>query len=184
MGLHAHRRTAPASVAVTLLTLSDSRDSTSDTTGQLIGDLLTAAGHTVAGYSILPEEPAILHQGLELALARADSQALILNGGTGVAPRDITPEVVRPFLEKELPGFGELFRQLSYREIGSAALLSRALAGIANSKVLFILPGSQAACKLALEQLILPELAHLVGEASKGQPSPPKPREAEPEATP
>jgi molybdenum cofactor biosynthesis protein B len=103
---------------------------------------------------------------LETTLA-GPAQAVILNGGTGIAPRDSTPEVVTPLLECELPGFGELFRQLSFQEIGAAAMLSRALAGVAHGKLIFALPGSETACRLALEQLILPELGHLVGEMRK-----------------
>jgi molybdenum cofactor biosynthesis protein B len=103
---------------------------------------------------------------LETTLA-GPAQAVILNGGTGIAPRDSTPEVVTPLLERELPGFGELFRQLSFQEIGAAAMLSRALAGVAHGKLIFALPGSETACRLALEQLILPELGHLVGEMRK-----------------
>ena len=112
------------------------------------------------------EDPPVIRAALEAALA-GPAQAIILNGGTGIAPRDSTPEIVGALLEREMPGFGELFRQLSFHEIGAAAMLSRALAGVARGKLLFALPGSEAACRLALEQLILPELGHMAGELGK-----------------
>jgi molybdenum cofactor biosynthesis protein B len=113
------------------------------------------------------DDAAAIGAALDAALARPDCAAVLLTGGTGIAPRDVTPEAVAPRLERSLPGFGELFRQLSYAEIGSAALVSRALAGIARGKPVFALPGSRAAIRLALERLILPEIGHLVGEATK-----------------
>lgn len=170
MGLKEHRHAAPVSVVVTLITLSDTRKEQDDTTGRMIQKLLTGAGHQVSGPIIVDEDRGAITKVLEASLADERVEALILNGGTGVAQRDITPDVIRPCLDKELPGFGELFRHLSYREVGSAALLSRALAGIARGKVIFVLPGSGNACRLALEQLILPELGHIVGELTKAQP--------------
>lgn len=167
MGLKEHRHTAPTSVSMSIITLTDSRSREEDTTGQMIYQMLSDAGHQVTDPEIIPEDRPAMTLGLERVLEDDRIQGVILNGGTGVASRDITPEVVRPFLDKELPGFGELFRHLSYQEIGSAALLSRALAGIARKKVIFVLPGSRNACRLALEKLILPELGHLVGEALK-----------------
>ena len=167
MGQHEHHAAAPRTVTVAVVTLSDSRSPADDRTGDTIVALLEAAGHTVAGRELVREEPLAILAALEAALA-GPAQAVILNGGTGIAPRDSTPEIVAPLLECELPGFGELFRQLSFREIGAAAMLSRALAGVARGKLLFALPGSKAACRLALERLILPELGHLVGELRKG----------------
>ena len=167
MGQHEHHAAAPRTVTVAVVTLSDSRSPADDRTGDTIVALLEAAGHSVAGRELVREDPPAIRAALEAALV-GPAQAVILNGGTGIAPRDSTPEIVAPLLECELPGFGELFRQLSFREIGAAAMLSRALAGVARGKLLFALPGSKAACRLALERLILPELGHLVGELRKG----------------
>ena len=167
MGQHEHHAAAPRTVTVAVVTLSDSRSPADDRTGDTIVALLEAAGHSVAGRELVREDPPAIRAALEAALA-GPAQAVILNGGTGIAPRDSTPEIVAPLLECELPGFGELFRQLSFREIGAAAMLSRALAGVVRGKLLFALPGSKAACRLALERLILPELGHLVGELRKG----------------
>ena len=167
MGQHEHHAAAPRTVTVAVVTLSDSRSPADDRTGDTIVALLEAAGHSVAGRELVREDPPAIRAALEAALA-GPAQAVILNGGTGIAPRDSTPEIVAPLLECELPGFGELFRQLSFREIGAAAMLSRALAGVARGKLIFALPGSKAACRLALERLILPELGHLVGELRKG----------------
>ena len=167
MGLKEHRHAAPSSVNMAIITLSDTRSADEDTTGQMIHELLIEAGHRVTGPTVVPEDRSDMERALETALEDEKVQAVILNGGTRVAARDITPEVVRPYLDKELPGFGELFRLLSFQDIGSAALLSRSLAGISRQKVIFVLPGSRNACHLAMEQLILPELGHLVGEATK-----------------
>ena len=167
MGQHEHHAAAPRTVTVAVVTLSDSRSPADDRTGDTIVALLEAAGHSVAGRELVREDPPAIRAALEAALV-GPAQAVILNGGTGIAPRDSTPEIVAPLLECELPGFGELFRQLSFREIGAAAMRSRALAGVARGKLLFALPGSMAACRLALERLILPELGHLVGELRKG----------------
>jgi molybdenum cofactor biosynthesis protein B len=153
-------------VAVAVLTLSDSRSPAEDRSGDAIVALLEAAGHIVAGRVLVREDPPVIRVALEAALA-GPAHVIILNGGTGIAPRDSTPEIVGALLERELPGFGELFRQLSFREIGAAAMLSRTLAGVARGKLLFALPGSEAACRLALEQLILPELGHIAGELGK-----------------
>ena len=115
----------------------------------------------------MKDDVAAIRAALERGLASPECAVVVLTGGTGVAPRDLTPEAVAPLLERPLPGFGELFRQLSFAEIGAAAMLSRALGGMAQGKPVFALPGSRAAIQLALERLILPELGHLVGEARK-----------------
>jgi len=164
---HHHRRDAVTEVQTAVITVSDTRTPETDTGGQRVADLLTAAGHRVVVREIVPDEPSEIAGALEALLDRADLRAVILTGGTGVAPRDQTPEAVEPLLERVVPGFGELFRMLSYEDIGSAALLSRALAGIARGKVVFVLPGSRGAVQLALEKLILPELGHLAAEAVK-----------------
>jgi len=166
VGHREHHAAAPRTVAVAVLTLSDSRSPAEDRSGDAIVALLEAAGHIVAGRVLVREDPPVIRVALEAALA-GPAQVIILNGGTGIAPRDSTPEIVGALLERELPGFGELFRQLSFREIGAAAMLSRTLAGVARGKLLFALPGSEAACRLALEQLILPELGHIAGELGK-----------------
>jgi len=166
-GVDAHRRGAPTRVPTAVVTVSDTRTVETDTGGALVAELLAAAGHPVASRAIVRDEPAEIRRGLEAALAAPDVRAVILTGGTGVAPRDVTPDVLEPLLERTLPGFGELFRMLSFEEIGSAALLSRALAGLRAGRVVFVLPGSRGALRLALEKLILPELGHLAGEALK-----------------
>jgi len=163
----AHRDRAPAAVAVQVITVSDSRTLETDTGGALVAELLAAHGHSVVSREIVPDEGAAIQSALGAALGREGTGAVILTGGTGVAPRDVTPESVEPLLERVIPGFGELFRMLSFEEIGSAALLSRALAGLARGRVVFVLPGSRGAVRLGMERLILPELGHLAGEAVK-----------------
>jgi molybdenum cofactor biosynthesis protein B len=164
---HPHRQAAPQRVSVCILTVSDTRTLETDTGGARVAELLAAAGHAVAGREIVRDEAAAIGAALRAALRRDGVDAVILTGGTGVAPRDVTPEAVEPLLDRVVPGFGELFRMLSYQEIGSAALLSRALAGLAAGRVVFVLPGSRGAVQLAMEKLVLPELGHLLGEARK-----------------
>jgi molybdenum cofactor biosynthesis protein B len=166
-GLHAHRRHALASVPTAVVTVSDTRTPATDSGGDLVAGALEAAGHPVVAREIVRDDPAEIAAALRRALGRDAVRAIVLTGGTGVAPRDVTPETVEPLLERTIPGFGELFRFLSYAEIGSAALLSRALAGLAEGRVVFVLPGSRGALRLALEKLILPELGHLAAEAVK-----------------
>ncbi|HEX5066351.1 MAG TPA: MogA/MoaB family molybdenum cofactor biosynthesis protein, partial [Myxococcota bacterium] len=149
-----------------VITVSDTRTRETDTGGALAADLLAGAGHPVPVREIVKDDRSEIAAALRSALARDDVGAVVLTGGTGISPRDVTPEAVAPLLERVLPGFGELFRALSYAEIGSAALLSRALAGVASGKPVFVLPGSRAGVRLALEKLILPELGHLAAEAS------------------
>jgi molybdenum cofactor biosynthesis protein B len=164
---HHHREAALAQVPTAIVTVSDTSTLESDTGGRRIAELLAAAGHPVVSREIVPDEPARIRAALERWLRDPAARAVILTGGTGVAPRDVTPEAVLPLLERVVPGFGELFRMLSWQDVGSAALLSRALAGIAAGRVVFVLPGSRAAVELALEKLILPELGHLAAEAVK-----------------
>ena len=166
-GVEDHRRAAHRSVATAIVTVSDTRTPETDTGGALIAELLEGAGHAVAERRIVRDEPGAIAAALEALLERDGVQAVVLTGGTGIAPRDVTPEVVEPRLERVIPGFGELFRMLSYEEVGSAALLSRALAGTAKGRVVIALPGSRAAVRLALEKLVLPELGHLAAEAVK-----------------
>ncbi len=164
---HPHRRDAVPQVAAVVITVSDTRTLETDTGGKLLVELFEGAGHSVAERVVVPDEPGAIEQATRAALARQDIRAILLTGGTGVAPRDVTPETVEPLLERTVPGFGELFRMLSYEDIGSAALLSRALAGMAAGKVVFVMPGSRGAIRLALEKLILPEIGHLAAEAVK-----------------
>ncbi len=166
-GLTAHRRAAAAVVPTAVLTVSDTRTLETDTGGLLAAELLGAAGHPVPWRRIVRDEPAEISAAVSGALADPAVRAVVVTGGTGVAPRDVTPESVEPLLERVVPGFGELFRSLSFAEIGSAALLSRALAGLARGRVVFVVPGSRGAVRLALERLILPELGHLAAEAVK-----------------
>ena len=164
---HHHRRDALSSVPTVVITVSDTRTIETDKGGALVAELLEAGGHAVVSRSIVKDDPGEIRAAAEAALAADGVRALILTGGTGVAPRDVTPESVGPLLERDVPGFGELFRMLSYEDIGSAALLSRALAGLARGRVVFVLPGSSGAVRLAMEKLILPELGHLLGELEK-----------------
>jgi molybdopterin adenylyltransferase len=167
MSVHEHHRGHGAHLRLKLgvLTASDSRTADSDTSGDLIRELLTKAGHQ-AGYSaILQDSSDRIRAAIEQNLPLLDG--LIITGGTGIGPRDVTIEAVRPLLDKELEGFGELFRMLSYQEIGSAAIMSRALAGISKRRLIVALPGSPSACRLAMEKLLIPELGH-IGALLKG----------------
>jgi molybdenum cofactor biosynthesis protein B len=164
MSVHEHKEKGKKSIRCFVITVSDTRDESTDTSGQTIKKLLTDEGHQNNGYRIVKDEPGDIKALLESALAQSDVDAVIVNGGTGISPRDGTFEVVERFLEKKLDGFGELFRYLSYMDIGSAAIMSRALAGTAHGKVLISLPGSKGAVTLAMEKLILPELRHMVSQ--------------------
>jgi molybdenum cofactor biosynthesis protein B len=166
---HHHRADAVREVPTAVLTVSDTRTPATDTAGDRVAELLAGGGHPVVARAIVPDEPAEIAAALRAQLARGDVRAVVLTGGTGVAPRDVTPEAVEPLLDRVVPGFGELFRALSYADIGSAALLSRALAGLAAGKVVFVLPGSRGAVTLALEKLVLPEIGHLAAEAVKSR---------------
>lgn len=164
-----HHGSAPERLGCAVITVSDTRTPENDSGGALLAELLGGAGHRLVSREIVRDDVAEIRAAAERALARADCHAVLLTGGTGTSPRDVTPEAVRPLLERELPGFGELFRMLSFQEIGPAAMLSRAFAGSRGGKALFGLPGSPAAVRLALERLVLPELGHVVGEAGKSQ---------------
>lgn len=153
-----------------MITVSDTRTPATDRSGQLIKQLLQEQGHAIAAYRILKDEPAQIQALVQELSSRTDLDALILNGGTGIAPRDTTYDAIEGLLEKQLPGFGELFRAASFQEIGSRAIASRACAGVYQSKLIFSIPGSTGAVKLALEQLILPELIHLVSIISDRHP--------------
>lgn len=154
-------------VECAIITVSDTRTETNDTSGQTIRDLLTRDGHPVTYYSILKDEPRQIVAAIESLVTKPDVGCILLNGGTGIGKRDSTVEAVAGLLEKTLVGFGELFRMLSFAEIGSAAMLSRAVAGVYQNRIIFSMPGSTHAVKLAMEKLIAPELAHLVWELKK-----------------
>ena len=163
----AHRADAPTSVAVCVLTVSDSRSLESDASGKLIQEKLESQGHKVIEREIVNDEPEAIRREVLRAVARPDVDVVVVTGGTGVSSRDSTPETVEPLLERVLSGYGELFRMLSFEEIGAAAMLSRALAGTARGTAVFVTPGSSGAVRLAMDRLILPELAHLVGQLRK-----------------
>ena len=167
MGHRAHHRLSPRHLSAAVLTVSDTRTDESDRSGRLIRARLERAGHRVAETLIVPDEPRRIRSVVGVWLRRSDLDALILTGGTGVSPRDRTIEAVERLLDKRLEGFGELFRYLSYGQVGSAAFLSRAMAGVAGGKALFSLPGSEKAVALAMDRLILPELPHLVQQLRK-----------------
>jgi molybdenum cofactor biosynthesis protein B len=150
-----------------VIAVSDTRTPETDSGGDLLAELVAKAGHPLVSREIVRDDVAEIRAAAERALANDACRAVLLTGGTGASPRDVTPEAVRPLLERELPGFGEIFRALSFQEIGPAAMLSRAFAGSRAGKALFGLPGSPAAIRLAMERLVLPELGHLVGEATK-----------------
>ncbi|MGK7875011.1 MAG: molybdenum cofactor biosynthesis protein B [Xenococcaceae cyanobacterium] len=163
-----HPDIAAIAVNCAVITVSDTRSIETDRSGKLIKQLLLEAGHQVGTYTIVKDEPTQIQAQLAQLCHRPDIDALIFNGGTGIAPRDTTYDALENLLEKTLPGFGELFRFLSYQEIGSRAIASRAVAGVYRQKLVFSLPGSFNAVKLALEKLILPELAHLVRQLGMG----------------
>lgn len=162
-----HKATAPKSIGCWVLTISDSKTVETDTSGKVIRELLDGAGHRVVGSEIVRDEPTQVQRVIRDACGNAEVQAVIMTGGTGITSRDSTFEAVDAMLDKRLPGFGELFRVLSYQEVGAAAMLSRAQMGIAGGRIIVSLPGSPNACRLALEKLVLPELGHLIREASR-----------------
>jgi molybdenum cofactor biosynthesis protein B len=164
MSVDEHKAKGKRSIHCYVITVSDTRDETTDTSGQRIKLSLSSEGHQLSGYRIVKDEPVQIEALLNEVLTAAEVDAVIVNGGTGIAPRDGTFEVVSRLLEKKLDGFGEIFRYLSYLDIGSAAIMSRAVAGTARGKVLISLPGSKGAVSLAMEKLIVPELRHMVSQ--------------------
>ena len=161
-----HRSHAPTQVACFVLTCSDSRAQSDDVSGRALREGLHAAGHLLVGSAVVKDDAGAIRAAVTMALD-AGARAVLITGGTGITRRDQTLEAVRPLLEREIPGFGELFRMLSFQEIGSAAWLSRATAGTFRGALVFLLPGSPNAVRLALERLILPELGHAVRELSR-----------------
>ena len=170
MSVDQHRALAGApSFGFAVITASDSRKPGDDLSGALVRERAAAAGHGVAESRLVPDEAGALRAAVGAALALPAVDVVVVTGGTGLAPRDVTIEAVAPLFGKTIDGFGELFRRLSYDEIGPAAMLSRAAAGVAAGKAIFLLPGSPAAVRLALDRLILPELAHLLAQARRAR---------------
>jgi len=167
MGYHEHKEHSIQSVACAVITTSDSRTEKDDESGKLIKQRLTDNGHKVTYYTILKNEATIIKQKVEELLRRNDVQVIITGGGTGLSKRDVTVNTITPMLEKQLDGFGELFRQLTYQEIGTGSIMSRAIAGVAGGKVIICIPGSVGAATLAMDKIILPEIGHLVWEATR-----------------
>ena len=161
MSSHGHHKHDVRGIGCAVITVSDTRTTENDGSGQRIQELLRAQEHQIAHYQILKDEPDQVVAAI--AALPAAAEVVIINGGTGVARRDTTYEAVTRLLEKELTGFGELFRMLSYEQIGAAAMLSRATAGVAGKRIVFSVPGSTAAVELAMTKLILPTIGHVVG---------------------
>ena len=143
-----------------VITVSDTRRGKADAGGALVAEILEQAGHGVSTRAQVKDEPEEIRRAVSAALARRDVDCVILTGGTGLSPRDVTPDALATLIEKPLPGFGELFRVFSYEQVGPAAWMSRATAGVARGRLVVTLPGSTAAVELALRQLLLPELVH------------------------
>ncbi len=166
-GAESHRAAAPTSVSCAILTVSDTRTAETDSSGTLLKETLRLAGHMIVAYEIVRDEPEQIRRILGEWIERDDIQEVISNGGTGIAARDTTYDAISGMLEKRIDGFGELFRMLSWQEIGAAAMLSRAVAGVAGGTLIVSIPGSTNAVRLALSKLIVPELGHLVYEIGK-----------------
>ncbi|MCB0129969.1 MAG: molybdenum cofactor biosynthesis protein MoaB [Caldilineaceae bacterium] len=163
---HRQQATQEGQVPIAIVTVSDTRTPETDTSGQTIQRLARAAGHQIVGYRIVQDEPEQVQQALD-DFAGGPAQLVIFNGGTGISRRDRTYDVISRALEKTLPGFGEIFRMLSYEQVGAAAMLSRATAGVYHDTVIVSTPGSTKAVELAMEKLILPEIQHLAWELTR-----------------
>lgn len=169
MSVHEHKQEKIQAQCV-IITISDTRDEDSDKSGQLISQFLEEAGHEIIQRKIIPDEKEVIKNTVEVACQREDVNVVLTSGGTGISKRDVTIETIGKLLDKELTGFGELFRMLSYTEdIGSAAMMSRAIAGINNQTAIFSMPGSSGAVNLAMRKLIVPELSHVLFEVTKHQ---------------
>jgi molybdenum cofactor biosynthesis protein B len=167
MSSTAHRAEAPVSVVVSVITVSDTRTLETDTSGRAVVELLEAAGHRIGRREILKDEPSEVERAVRRVIADPEVDVVITTGGTGITSRDSTYEAIDRVLEKRLDGFGELFRMLSYPEIGAAAMLTRATAGLAGGTIVIALPGSEHAVRLGMTKLVLPEIGHLVWEARR-----------------
>ncbi|MFM1802637.1 MAG: hypothetical protein RJA81_1989 [Planctomycetota bacterium] len=162
-----HKAAAPSALGLAIVTVSDSRNLETDSSGKLIAEMASQAGHQIQWRMIIHDEPVQIRKAVDRASADSNVQAVIFTGGTGISPRDQTVETLEKCFTRRIPGFGELFRMLSYQEIGSATILSRSTAGLINHLVVALLPGSRAAVRLAMEKILIPELGHLVREANK-----------------
>ena len=162
-----HKATAPRAIGCWVLTVSDTKTPDTDTSGQLIRKLLLDAGHQIVGSSIVRDEPKDVQRVIREACTNDEVRAVLVTGGTGITSRDSTYEAIEALLDKRLPGFGELFRMLSYQEIGAAAMMSRAQLGVHARRIVVSLPASPNACRLALEKLVIPELSHLIREVGR-----------------
>jgi len=162
-----HKAQAPAAIRCYVLTVSDTRTTANDTGGRAICELLEHAGHGISGHAIVRDEPLEVAELVREQLDDPKTDVIITTGGTGISARDTTFEAVTDLIEKQLDGFGELFRMLSFNDIGAAAMMSRATAGTIDRKAIFVLPGSPAAVRLAMEKLIIPELGHIVQQLRK-----------------
>ena len=167
MSVHAHAATSPKHLKVAVLTVSDTRTPETDRSGSTLKSLLEGAGHSLANYDIVPDDMNAIQGALIRGLQDPGTEVIIITGGTGVSPRDVTIEVVEGLLDKSIPGFGEIFRMLSFEEIGPAAIASRATAGFAQGTLIFATPGSTGAVRLAMNRLILPEMGHLIGQSRR-----------------
>jgi molybdopterin adenylyltransferase len=177
MGPEDHRVFAPApgAIKIFILTASDSRTPATNQGGQLVKELALAAGFVIVGEALLPDDQLALRAAVTAVVDEKQADVILLTGGTGIAHRDTTVEAVAGLLEKRLDGYGELFRMLSFAEIGAAAMLSRAIGGTIGRVALFAMPGSPAAVRLAMERLILPELTHIIGELNRQRTPAPAP---------
>ena len=165
--VESHRSYAPRRLGFAVITVSDSRSPADDTSGDRIEALASAAGHRVIARRIVPDDIEAIRGVIEELLQRSEVDVVVLSGGTGFAPRDVTLEAVEPLFERSIDGFGELFRMLSFRQVQAAAMLSRAAAGLIGERAIFALPGSPKAVELAMEELILPEVGHLLGQVRR-----------------
>ncbi|MCJ7464660.1 MAG: MogA/MoaB family molybdenum cofactor biosynthesis protein [Thermoplasmata archaeon] len=167
MSVEDHKSKAPKSVNLAIITVSDTRTEADDSSGMAIADIMARAGHIIVRRAIVKDEVEEIQKALRELIEDTGVQAVVINGGTGIARRDVTLEAITPFQEKSIPGFGELFRVLSFNQVGSAAMMSRASAFVTEGKIVFCLPGSEKAVRLAVEKLIAPELGHMVWEAQR-----------------
>lgn len=162
MSYEEHKKQTPTSLNCAIVTISNSRNIDTDESGRLIKNLLENNFHKIINYSIIKDNKELINEKINQLIKNNEVNAIITNGGTGLSSKDVTIEAIRPLFDKELTGFNSLFMKLSYEQIGSAAMLSRAIAGIANGKIIFCIPGNPNACKLGVEKLILPEIGHIL----------------------
>ena len=167
MGYQEHKHLSPKSVNCAIIIISDTRTEKNDESGKLIMQALKIGGHKLLSYCILKNDAGSIRKKLNELLVEKNLQVIIASGGTGISHMDITIEAISTILEKRIDGFGELFRFLTYQEIGTASIMSRAMAGVAMGKIIICLPGSAGAVDLAMKKIILPEIGHIVREATR-----------------